>query len=285
MTSAKFKRNEARIYFTCLVGMVLIFSANACTVKRDFVQPGTIPKLAAPSPGAEKYGNFQFQGLRNDYDLDAESRQHDKLVEVFNELAAAAEIDHLPWHVYLFKDSEIADIRAVHGNYIFVWSGIMDAVETDDEFAGLLACELSHVLAHHTDPVEFTLASEILFSATELATTLGLMVASHGAIAIVGSGWLKWAYVEAADLDPMDREYSEEKELEAAGIALLIVSRSRYSPQALLDFWQRVANDESLSEKYERLSRSLSPQPRVAMLENAMEDLPADKKLAKKPLK
>ena len=265
--------------------MVLIFSANACTVKRDFVQPGTIPKLAAPSPGAEKYGNFQFQGLRNDYDLDAESRQHDKLVEVFNELAAAAEIDHLPWHVYLFKDSEIADIRAVHGNYIFVWSGIMDAVETDDEFAGLLACELSHVLAHHTDPVEFTLASEILFSATELATTLGLMVASHGAIAIVGSGWLKWAYVEAADLDPMDREYSEEEELEAAGIALLITARSRYSPLALLGFWHRVANDESLGEKYDRLSRSLSPQQRVAMLEIAMEELPANIKLAKKPLK
>jgi predicted Zn-dependent protease len=110
------------------------------------------------------------------------------------------------------------------------------------------------------------------------------MVASHGAVVISGQGWMKWAYVEVADLDPLDREYSEEHEREAAGIALLIISRTQYSPQALLDFWKRVAVDESLHEKYERFSRSLSPQERAAMMEKLILKPPErDNQFAKKP--
>ena len=48
---------------------------------------------------------------------------------------------------------------------------------------------------------------------------------------------------------------------------VLIISRTQYSPQALFDFWRRVAVDESVHAKYEYFSRSLSPQERVAMLE------------------
>ena len=62
---------------------------------------------------------------------------------------------------------------------------------------------------------------------------------------------MKWAYAEVADLDPLDREYIEELEREAAGIALLIVSRTRYSPQALPDFWKYVTEDESLQEFFD----------------------------------
>ena len=106
-------------------------------------------------------------------------------------------------------------------------------------------------------------------------------MASQGVVAISGSGWMKWIYKEAADLDPMDRKYSEDYEREAADIALSAISRTRYSPQALLGFWNRVAVDESLRKKYKRFSRRLSPQQRVAMLESLMVNQPEeDKKLA-----
>lgn len=277
----RYKRN--RVLIAAFAAAIWFLALNACTVKRAPVQPGTIPELAVPGPGDEAFGKALFEELCADYDLDSDNQKRDKLVEVFNHLTKAAAVNHLPWRIYLLKDPQIVDIRAVHGNYIFVWSGLLDAVENDDELAGLLACELSHTLAHHTDPVEFTLASDVLFSVTELATSLGVMVASQGAVVIGGHGWMKWAYVEAADLDPLDREYSEEHELEAAGIALLIISRTQYSRQALLNFWKRAAEDESLQDKYERFSRSLSPQERAAMLETLMIELPeGESKLAAK---
>jgi len=278
------RHTKISICLAFLLVTVFFFTVNACTVKRFPVQTGKIPKLAAPSPGAEKFGKNLYQELFVEYDLDSDSQKQDRLVEVFNQLTKTAQVDRLPWHIYLLNGPEIVDIRAVHGNYMFVWSGVFNAVKNDDELAGLLACELAHTLAHHTDPVEFTIASDVLFTVAELATSLGLMVASQGAIAISGHGWMKWAYVEVADLDPLDLEYNEEYEREAADIALLIISGSQYSPQALLNFWERVAADDSLHSKYERLSRGLSPQERVAMLEKLILMLPEEKRqLAKKP--
>ena len=43
-----------------------------------------------------------------------------------------------------------------------------------------------------------------------------------GVVAVTGNGWMKWAYVHAADLDPLDREYNEDYEKEAAALALLL---------------------------------------------------------------
>jgi predicted Zn-dependent protease len=270
-----------RFFLAALPIAIWVIGSNACTVKRAPVGPGTVPELAAPGPVDEQYGKALFEELCADYNLESNDQKSDRLVKVFDRLVKAAEVDHLPWHIYLLSGSEIVDVRAVRGNYLFVWSGVLDAVENDDELAGLLSCELAHALAHHTDPVEFTLASDVLFSATEMATSIGIMLASQGMIAIGGRGWMKWAYVELADLDPLDRKYTEEHEREAAAIAVLIISRADYSPQALVDFWKRIAEDESLRDKYKRFSRSLSPQERAVMLQTLVfEPSEVEKQLA-----
>ena len=260
------------MYRVCLAAILFFILWSGCTVKRAPVQPGTIPKLAAPTPAAERYGNYLFQKVQEDFDYNSDSQQYDRLIEIFDHLTKAAEVDHLPWHIYLLDGPEIVDIRAVYGNYVFVWSGVFDVIENDDELAGLLAWELSHTLAHHTDPVQFTLASDVFFSVAELATTLGLMVASQGAVVIAGQGWMKYAYVEISDLDSLDREYSPVHEREAAGIALLILSRTPYSARALLDFWKRAAVDDSQADKFERISRDLSPPERTTMLEELLHE-------------
>ena len=277
MISIGCRNKNIRLLLVSLLMVVFILALNACTIKRGPIEKGTIPDLAAPSPAAEQYGKRLYAELISDYKLDSEIQKKDELRKVFDNLTGAAGADDLPWNVYVFDAPAIVDIRAVHGNYIFVWTGTFDAVENDDELAGILACELAHVLARHTDPVEFTLTSEVLFSVTELATSIGLMVASQGMVAISGQGWMKWAYVEVSDLDPLDRAYSEEHEREAASIALLILSRTMYSPQALVDLWKRIAADETLQAKYKRMSRDLSPQQRATMLEALLAELPEAK--------
>jgi predicted Zn-dependent protease len=232
MISISCKHTYIRLFFVSLSLIIFLLTSNAYTVKRAPVRHGTIPKLAAPTPAAEEFGKNLFTDLQSDYELDSDKQNLDKLTEIFNHLTQAAGADQLPWHVYLFSAPEIVDVRAVHGNYIFVWSGFLEAVEEEDEIAGILACELAHVLAHHTDPVEFTIASDVFFSITEIATSIGIMIASQGMVAIAGHGWMKWAYVQAADLDHLDRIYSEELELEAASIALSIMSHTN-QPQLI----------------------------------------------------
>ncbi len=91
---------------------------------------------------------------------------------------------------------------------------------------------------------------------------------------VSGRGWMKWAYTELADLDPLDRKYSEAEEKEATSIGLLILSRSQYSPDAMLTFWQRIQENEALQKQAEPLTRSISPQQRVLMVETLLQQLP-----------
>ena len=245
----------------------MLFSFNACTVKPYTIEPGTIPKIDTLAPDDADYGRQLFEDLSDDYPLSTSAAGYERLVKILDHLIQAAEVDHLPWHIYLFDDPDTVEVRAVHGNYIFVWSGFLDVAENDDEIAALIAWEIAHILARHTYPVEFTLWSDLLFDVAETAASIAIMQVSQGAVVISGRGWMKWAYVEMADLDALDREYSFEEEKEAAMIAMLIMDRSEYSSLALLSFWQRIQQDEGLQAKVKQLHRNLAPHNRIKIVE------------------
>ena len=266
----------SRFVITVLISAGILFSGNGCTVKPRIIEPGTIPQIDAPAPGEAEYGKKLYEDLCDDYGLDANSKRYDRLVTIFDHLIQAAEADHLPWHIHLFEDPSTVNVRAVHGNYIFVWSGFLNVAENEDEIAALIACEIAHVLARHTYPVQFTLWTDVFFSVAEMATSVAIMAASQGTVVIGGQGWMKWSYVELADLDSLDREYSAEEEREAAMIAILIMDRSKYSPRAMLTFWQRVQLDEELLKKVEPLERDLSPLKRTQIIEELLPGIPQE---------
>lgn len=259
-----------RILFAVFISAAALFALNACTVKARTIEAGTVPKIDALAPGEAGFGKRLFDDLCDDYPLEPDPARMEGLVTIFDHLIEAAEADHLPWNLYLFDDPDIIDIRAVHGNYVFVWSGFLEAAENDDEIAALMACEIAHVLARHTYPVQFTLWTDIFFDVAELATSVAIMSATQGIVAISGQGWMKWAYVELADLDALDREYSTQEEREAVMIATILMERANYSPEAMRTFWQRVHQDEDLNQKAKRLRRDLSPQERTQILEEVL---------------
>ncbi len=266
-------------YLTCRFAFALIFPAfvlfsiNACTVKHPAIPTGNIPKIDTLAPQEVNFGKQLYEDLCDDHQIDSNTECYDQLVKVFDDLIQVAQADHLPWQIHLFQDPDLADVRAVHGNYIFVWSGFLDIVENEDEIAAVVACEIAHVLARHTIPVQFTLWSDIFFDAAEIATRIAIMQLSQGMVSIAGRGWMKWAYVEAADLDPLDREYSEGDEREATMIALQILDHSKYAPEAMLTFWQRVQQDEALQIKVRRLNRELAPQRRTEIITELLDEL------------
>jgi predicted Zn-dependent protease len=147
----------------------VLFSVNACTVKHRTIPPGKIPKIDTLAPQEAEFGKQVFEDLCDDHQLDVKNERYYQLVKVFDHLIQAAHVDHLPWQIHLFQDPDLADVRAVHGNYIFVWSGFLDIVENEDEIAAVVACEIAHVLARHTFPVQFTLWSDILWPSMDAA--------------------------------------------------------------------------------------------------------------------
>jgi len=262
------------------IGLVLL---AACTIQQARLPPGTIPMEYVPTITEEDEAQEIFVDLKEDYALDLTSLHHDDLQAMFNNLAAAAGIKAVNWNVHLFDDPEMVDVRAIRGNHIFVWTGVFDVVDSQDEIAGLLACEIAHALARHNQPVEFNMATEMLFGVTDFTASLGIMVLSQGAIAISGSGISRWIYVEVADLDTLDRVYDEQQVQEMADIAVNILAHSDYPPGGLLAFWKRVEGDADLQKRVKRLSRKIPPAERVAYLEAAMQGMPLEQVQAAEP--
>ena len=266
-----FKRQLQRLA-VIILGLSL---GAACTIQPARIPSGTIPLAAAPGILEDEHADKVINDLSEDHALDDSSLHYYELLDTIAQLAVAAGGSADDWQVYLFDAPDIVDMRAIQGNTIFVWSGIFDVVDSRDEFAGLLACEMAHGLARHTDPVEFNLGSELLFGVSDITASIGIMLLTQGVVAVSGVGMTRWLYVEAADLDELDRVYDEQQIEEMAEIALLILASSDYAAGGLLDFWRRVGSDPGLGTRLQRLSRDLSPAERVAVLEAAMTELQA----------
>ena len=256
--------------FRSLCAAVACLWLTACAVQQKRVAYDAIPVAELPSAQETAYGNRVFRSLSKDYPVDADSARHVMLEDTFNHLAEAAGLDPMDWNLYLLYAPGIADVRSVEGNYLFVWSGLFDIVENEDELAGLLACEMAHVLAGHTEPVEFTAGSELLFGLTDAVATIGLMMLTQGAVNISGTGMTRWAYVEASDLDAVDRVYTAEQLGEMAAITALMLESSRYAPEGLLDFWRRAGSTRLPQQQLERLVREMPTERRLAILESAV---------------
>jgi predicted Zn-dependent protease len=259
---------------TAFLAIMIGCSLFGCTLKREPVPEGMIPKINTFNVAEEKFGQKFYKDLSKKYKLYENLGRMERTTFVFDRLIQVAGVDHLPWYLHYFDAPDVIDVRAVHGNRFFIWSGFLDTVENEDEMACILACEIAHVLARHTEPVEFNIWSEIFFETASLAASFGIMMVSQGTVAIGGSGWMKQIYVEAADLDPLDREYEKALEMEATGIALLILARTEYDPAALQTFWGRIQENPGLSKKAKGLYRNLKPKDRVAMLDELMPKLP-----------
>jgi predicted Zn-dependent protease len=252
-----------------------VFAPIGCTVKHGPVPAGVIPGTRTMNPQDEQYGSKVFKNLCGKYTLCDKTDGYGHVYTIFENLKKAADVDRHTWHLAIFEDQETVDVRAVHGNYVFIWTGSIEIAESDGEIAAMLAHEIAHVLARHTEPVRFSAWSNVLFQTVSIAGSIAALYFSQGMVAISAPDWSKWAYMKAAHLGPMDRDYNEEYEREAMGIALLILARSTYSPHAMLEFWERVENNDVLCERTKRLSRGLTPQERVTLIEELLPKLSA----------
>jgi predicted Zn-dependent protease len=244
----------------------------ACTVKPTYYPSDDIPQDLPLSSGESRLSNRLMASFKKKYLLSDDQERIAQLERVVDHLARSAGADDGNWRVVLLDAPEVIDVRAVAGNRIFVWSGIYDSIENEDELAGLLAYEIAHDLARHTDPVRFNLMSSLLFQLGSLAGSTALMIASQGAVNVAGVDWMKLAYIEARDLGPDERFYNHSEERRAATIALMLLRRSECRPEALVEFYWRTLEAHADAPLFDRLHRSLSPDQRIDLLENLIND-------------
>ena len=136
-------------------------------------------------------------------------------------------------HFYVFK-SNVYNAFAAPAGHIFISSGIMSAMDSEDELAGILAHEISHVVCRHiSDKIERASKVNLVALAGMVAGIfLGAAGAGVAANAVtVGS----MAAGQSAML-----AYSRQDERQADNIGLQYLNDAGYSARGLLEILKKI---------------------------------------------
>lgn len=152
--------------------------------------------------------------------------------------------------------SPLANAFALPGGQVYYFSGLLERTETADEFAGVLAHELGHVVHRH--------AMEMLIESSATGLLVGFVLGDMTNLSVAA----------AAGATLIDSRFSRDAEREADAFAGAAGNRLGFSPLALADLLERVAADDTMSRTLALLNTHPLTDERRAALE-AMEVAPA----------
>jgi predicted Zn-dependent protease len=227
-----------------LLIVLFALSSAACGPQRPPVPPGVVPEQTEVSAEDEIYGHEVLNELMNRYQLDNDDTRINRVRDVANRLTEIANPSGNPWHIYVLRDPELKNAGATRGNYIFVWTGMLDTVRDDDELATILAHEIGHVLAGHTTPSPAEEVSQMVAGIAGEAANQVLQ--TQGGFGLLGglADFLIRSSIEGLLVNPN----AKRNELEADQIGLFLMADAGFDPNKAVGFWQRVQNDPDFSD-------------------------------------
>lgn len=145
----------------------------------------------------------------------------------------------VPLHVYVL-DSKTINAFSIGGGYLFVYRGLLGAVQDEDELAGVLGHEIAHIVCRHSErKMKQAEIADILMEAAEVAG-----MALTGGIASIGEYYgLQYGYqglgmLISLRLLGISRQY----ELQADHLGIQYAWNSGYNPDGFIRFFSWMAN-------------------------------------------
>lgn len=194
-------------------------------------------ELLSPEQEAE-YGSYTLYQLRNyGYVLD------DPLLDAWlqgmgHRLGAASDRPEQPFTFFLLKQRQI-NAFATFGGYIGINAGLVLTAQAEDEVAGVLAHEISHVTQRHIlRSVERSQKDQLPI----LLAMLAVVVAAQQSNSNSADDAVSAAVVGGQALIAQRQiNFTRSNETEADRIGIQTLQRSQYRTSAMADFFERMA--------------------------------------------
>ncbi len=220
MTSIR-KRVQALVFGSTLLASALLTATgcavNPATGQRQFILISESEEIEmgreADGPITESFGLYESEALQA------------MVTNLGNEMASRSERPALPWSFKLVDDPMV-NAFALPGGFIFVTRGIMAALNSEAELAGVLGHEIGHVTARHS-------ASQM---SRQQLQQIGLGVGS-----VLSSDVASVAGVLSAGLGLLNLSYSRGDESQSDELGVRYMSRAGYDPNALVGVFETLA--------------------------------------------
>ncbi len=163
------------------------------------------------------------------------------------------------WEVVVFQSPEV-NAFALPGGKIGVYSGMLSVATNQDELAAVIAHEVAHVLASHSNErISQAYAADV--GAQLVSVAAGGTSAQQGQLyALLGMG------TQVGVLLPFGRAQESEADL----VGLDLMARAGFDPRRAPDLWRNMARRASASTTPEFLSTHPSHATRIQQLEKRL---------------
>jgi WD40 repeat protein len=194
--------------------------------------PQFLPGSNMFSPQQEVWlGDAQGAGIEVSYSV-----VHDKVLTsylqgIVDDLARSLPPEHILFRVRLI-DSPTADAFSIAGGRIYISRKLVAFTRSQDELAGVLAHEMGHIIAHHAALTTSEQFRKIL-NVNQVGDRDDVFAKWNDVVSNIRrqkqGSYEKWYEIE------------EREQVQADTVALYLVTRAGYTPQAFQTFFDRLA--------------------------------------------
>jgi predicted Zn-dependent protease len=184
-------------------------SYNPATSKQETILYSTEKEV--------RMGQKISKKVEKKYGFSENEEMQERVKAIGAKIAAVSDRDDLEYHFTVIDDKEL-NALALPGGFIYISSGLVEAADSDDEIAAVLAHEVGHVAAKHSMK---QLQGEYLYTFLTALTIAGNADSGFQ----TGSNF---TYIS------LMMQYSREYEKEADKLSVRYMERAGYDPNAAL---------------------------------------------------
>jgi predicted Zn-dependent protease len=217
---------------TGFIMIVVVLMAVSCAIN-----PATgSPDLMLVSKEDEiKLGQQTDTGVIGEYGLYADQRLTGYVDEMGQRLGALSHRPELDWH-FKILDVSVVNAFAAPGGYVYFTRGILAALNSEAELAGIMGHEIGHITARHS-------AQQI--SKAKVAQ-YGLAGVSIG-LSILGIPGL--SSLAEAGVGVLFLKFSRDNEREADSLGVEYATKAGYDASHMADFFETLKRMESKTDR------------------------------------
>ncbi|GEM_PF-5383352 len=199
-----------------VISTLILFLAGGCAPGRPGDPHGG--GVFIPEETARRMGERAARRLESEVGL-YESEAYQAYVR--NVARRVASFSDRPGLDYQFEilDTFMVNAMALPGGYVYVTRGLLEKVETEAQLAAVLAHELGHISAYHSEKRTQLQLASIFTSVAAVSATDGRSLVGG----IIGT-------------DMLARGYTRGAEYEADELGMTYLRRAGYDPRAMIEF-------------------------------------------------
>jgi beta-barrel assembly-enhancing protease len=244
------------IAIASVVGYFMRTEKNPVTGEKQHIDISVEQEIALGLQAAPEMAN-QYGGLHPDEKVQAYVKQ------VGESIVASTDASKAPYDYdfHVLADDQTVNAFALPGGQIFITSGLLKKLSTEDQLAGVLGHEIGHVVGRHSaEHMAQARLTEGLTGAAVLATYDPNDPASQGSAAVA---------MLIGNL--VNMKFGREDELESDRIGVEYMVNTGYKPEAMIEVMKILEEAGGGGGQVEFFSTHPNPENRISEIQDAIE--------------